>query len=99
MKLPDSLFEDPNGLQPIRRDTAPKQPLLQEERFDRKGVWRPRSAAPHRARASACEEPGSPNYLYVFAHAYEKRFKIGHSHLPLGRLEKLPETGQIDHVC
>ena len=98
MKLPDSLFDDPNRLQPTRPDTEPQQPLLREERFDRKGVWRPRSASPLQAGASTRQEPPGPSYLYVFAHAYEKRFKIGHSVLPLGRLANLPEANQIDHV-
>ena len=98
MKLPDSLFDDPNRLQTTYRDTEPQQPLLREERFDRKGVWRPRSASPQQARAYTRQEPPGPSYLYVFAHAYEKRFKIGHSVLPLGRLANLPEANQIDHV-
>lgn len=98
MKLPDSLFDDPNRLQPSHRDTEPQQPLLREERFDRKGVWRPRSTSQLQSGAYTRQEPPGPSYLYVFAHAYEKRFKIGHSILPLGRLANLPEANQIDHV-
>lgn len=98
MKLPESLFDDPNRLQPIYRDTEPQQPLLREERFDRKGVWRPRSASQLQSGRYTRQEPPGPSYLYVFAHAFEKRFKIGHSVLPLGRLANLPEANQIDHV-
>lgn len=98
MKLPDSLFDDPNRLQTPYRDTEPQQPLLREERFDRKGVWRPRSTSQLQSGGYMRQESLGPSYLYVFAHTFEKRFKIGHSVLPLGRLANLPEANQIDHV-
>ena len=98
MKLPDSLFDDPNRLQPTRPDTEPQQPLLREERFDRKGVWRPRSASRSTGCGATSEVSAQRSYLYVFAHATQNRFKIGRSDVPLRRLAKLPEADQIDHV-
>lgn len=97
MKLLASLFEDPKGLRPTRRNTEPRQSLLKEDVFDRKGVWRPRSAAPTKA-GGATQAQTRSSYLYVFAHAHENRFKIGRSDLPLRRLANLPEADQIDHI-
>ena len=98
MKLPDSLFDDPNRLQPTHRDTEPQQPLLREERFDRKGVWRPRSASRSTGCGATSEVSAQRSYLYVFAHATQNRFKIGRSDVPLKRLANLPEADQIDQV-
>lgn len=98
MKLPDSLFDDPNRLQTTYRDTEPQQPLLREDRFARQGVWRPRSAARSMVCGAASEVAAQPSFLYIFTHATQNRFKIGRSDVPLRRLANLPEADQIDHV-